>query len=148
MQFTNALISAITIAAASAAAIEKRSVVFKVTDLTASCIPHSSQCLYAFNVTQAGTMETVGVSCSALVTGKADGTLPDMEKYSGECEDSSRTFWFANTTTGLDFAVSQPISPSSNLTGSFLLPAKDFISTNSGTGSYETYKGPSSVNLS
>ncbi|KAF7887302.1 hypothetical protein EAF00_009596 [Botryotinia globosa] len=147
MQFSSAIISAITVALASAAAVEKRSSVFDVSDFSAGCIPHSSQCLYSFTVLQHGTMETTGVKCTALVTGNADGTLPDIPQWGGSCINSSRRFWVKRDGSGLNLFVSQQVTPSSNLTGSHLLPKSDLVMVANTISSTESYKGATSFGL-
>lgn len=148
MQFTTATLSAIFTAAATAAAIGKRDTIFSVSDFSAGCIPHSTQCLYSFTVLQAGTMETHGVNCSALVAANTDGTLPNIPQYGGACTDSSRTFWFTKEAAGLKFFVSQPVTPSSNQTGSYLIPDAQLTTTTYALGSIQSYSGPTSLSLS
>ncbi|TGO37685.1 hypothetical protein BHYA_0091g00170 [Botrytis hyacinthi] len=147
MQFSSAIISAITVALASAAAIEKRSTVFDVSDFSAGCIPHSGQCLYSFTVIQPGTMETTGVKCTALVSGKADGTLPDIPQWGGSCIESSRRFWVTREDAGLNFFVSQQVSPASNQTASHLLPNSELVMIANTMGSTQSYNGPTSFGL-
>ncbi|KAA8564886.1 hypothetical protein MFRU_008g02700 [Monilinia fructicola] len=148
MQFSTAVLSAITVAVASAATIGQRDTVFKVSAFSAGCIPHSTQCLYSFNVIQPGTMETTGVNCSALVPATSSGDLPDLAKWQGKCGESSRTFWLTHKDNGVEFTVSQPVTPSSNQTGSYLLPSSDFTKTETSINSIQSYNGPTSFNLS
>ncbi|TGO30749.1 hypothetical protein BPAE_0003g00330 [Botrytis paeoniae] len=147
MQFSSAIISAITVALASAAAIEKRSSVFAVSDFSAGCIPHSSQCLYSFSVLQSGTMETTGVKCTALVSANSDGTLPDIPQWGGSCIESSRRFWFTREDAGLNFFVSQQITPASNQTASHLIPNSELVTVANTIGSTQSYNGPTSFSL-
>ncbi|RAL61042.1 hypothetical protein DID88_010138 [Monilinia fructigena] len=149
MQFSTAVLSAITVAIASAATIGQRdNTVFKVSDFSAGCIPHSTQCLYSFTVIQPGTMETTGVNCSALAPAGPNGKLPDLAKWQGKCGISSRTFWLTHKHKGVEFTVSQPVTPSSNQTGSYLLPKSEFTTSQTTIGPVESYSGPSSFNLS
>ncbi|KAF5874912.1 putative 22kda glycoprotein [Botrytis fragariae] len=147
MQFSSAIISAITVALASAAAIEKRSSVFDVSDFSAGCIPHSSQCLYSFTVIQPGTMETTGVKCTALVAANTDGTLPDIPQWGGSCIESSRRFWVTREDAGLNFFVSQQVTPASNQTASHLLPNSELVMTANTISSTQSYTGPTSFGL-
>ncbi|CCD33652.1 hypothetical protein BofuT4_P067980.1 [Botrytis cinerea T4] len=147
MQFSSAIISAITVALASAAAIEKRSSVFDVSNFSAGCIPHSTQCLYSFTVIQPGTMETTGVECTALVTGNTDGTLPDIPQWGGSCINSSRRFWITREDDGLKFFVSQQVTPASNQTASHLLANDDLVMVSNTIGSTQSYKGATSFGL-
>ncbi|KAF7946926.1 uncharacterized protein EAE97_004175 [Botrytis byssoidea] len=147
MQFSSAIISAITVALASAAAVEKRDAVYNISEFSASCIPHSTHCLYSFSVIQPGTMETTGVKCSALVSENTDGTLPDIPQWGGSCIDSSRSFWVTRDSSGLNFFVSQPISVASNETATHLLPNSDLVMVANTIGSTQSYKGPTSFSL-
>ncbi|OLN96417.1 hypothetical protein CCHL11_00681 [Colletotrichum chlorophyti] len=134
-----------TAAVASAAVVGKRDVTFKVSGFSAGCIPHSTQCLYTFNVIQPGTMETTGVQCTALVPANTDGTLPDVKE--GACALSSRTFDVVRGDLGLTLTVSQPVTPSSNQTGSHLLPKDQFVIYNQPNAIVESYTGPSEFDL-
>ncbi|TGO70951.1 hypothetical protein BELL_0641g00040 [Botrytis elliptica] len=149
MQFSSAIISAITVALASAAAIEKRENVFDVSDFSAGCIPHSTQCLYSFTVIQSGSIETpaTGVKCNALVSANTDGTLPDIPQWGGSCINSSRRFWFTREDAGLNFFVSQQVSPASNQTASHLLPNSELVTVANSIGSTQSYNGPTSFGL-
>ncbi|APA07630.1 hypothetical protein SS1G_00849 [Sclerotinia sclerotiorum 1980 UF-70] len=148
MQFSSALISAITVALASAATIGQRDeAVFKVSDFSAGCIQHSTQCLYHFTLIQPGTMETVGVECSALVSAYTNGSLPNIGKWQGKCKDSSRTFWVVRQNEGLKLWASQPVTPASNQTASHLLPGTDFEMIKYSIGSVDSYTGPTAFDL-
>ncbi|KAI2631421.1 hypersensitive response-inducing protein [Hypomontagnella submonticulosa] len=132
-------------AAASAAAIGKRDTVFEVTNFSAGCIRHSTQCLYAFSVIQPGTMETTPVNCTAMVPGYVGGNLPDVKE--GTCAQSSRTFSVTRGTDGLTFTVSQPVTPSSNQTGTRLIPSDELVITNDPNAVVENYVGPREFSL-
>ncbi|KAH6659301.1 hypersensitive response-inducing protein [Truncatella angustata] len=132
-------------AVASAAIMGKRDTVYAVSDFSAGCIPHSTQCLYNFGVLQTGTMETTPVTCKALVSANTDGTLPDVQE--GTCEESSRTFSVVRSDAGLTLTVSQPVTPSSNQTGSHLLPSDEFAISNEPNAVVESYTGPTAFNL-
>ncbi|KAI1142110.1 hypersensitive response-inducing protein [Hypoxylon sp. FL0543] len=139
------LTNAALFAAASAAAISKRdSPVFSVTEFSAGCIPHSTQCLYGFSVIQPGTMETTPVNCSALVPGNG-GLLPDVKE--GACKLSSRTFSVVRGADGLTLTVSQPVTPSSNQTGSHLIPKDQLVVSDEPNAFVERYTGPRSFDL-
>ncbi|WYZ35892.1 hypothetical protein EsH8_X_000539 [Colletotrichum jinshuiense] len=135
-----------TAAVATAAVIGKRDVTFSVSNFAASCIPHSTQCSYTFTVIQPGTMETTGVDCSALVSGNTDGTLPDV-KGNGACDQSSRTFEVIRGDAGLTLTVSQPVTPSSNQTGSHLLPNDQFAISDEPNAKVQSYTGPTAFDL-
>lgn len=106
-----------------------------------ACAAHS----YAFTVLEAGTMETTGVSCSKL-TG-SDGTLPAVTD--GTCTDSSRTWTVAkNADGGLTLAVAQPVTPSSDKTGSYTIPASDLTTATTGASTQQSYTGPAAFDLS
>ncbi|OHE90499.1 hypersensitive response-inducing protein [Colletotrichum orchidophilum] len=142
MKFAAILASA---SVAAAAAISKRDVIFKVSNFGASCVPHSTQCSYGFTVIQPGTMETTGVNCTALVTGNPSGLLPDVTD--GTCGFSSRTFDIVRGVEGLTLTVSQPVSPTSNQTGSHLLSNCEFEISNQPNAVVQHYTGSPSFDL-
>ncbi|KAI0159301.1 hypothetical protein BJ166DRAFT_593493 [Pestalotiopsis sp. NC0098] len=141
--FATALLAA---TAVSAAAIGKRDVVFNVSDFSAACIAHSTQCSYSFGVLQPGTMETTPVTCKAMVTANNDGTLPDVTD--GTCENSSRTWTVTRGDAGLVFAVSQQVSAASSQTGTYTIPSSDLVKSDAPNAAVESYTGPTSFNLS
>ncbi|KAI0006254.1 hypothetical protein F4779DRAFT_29978 [Xylariaceae sp. FL0662B] len=132
-------------AAASAAAINKREAVFKVSDFSASCIPHSSQCQYSFGVLQPGTMETTPVKCSAMLT--SNNSLPDVPEGQGKCENSSRTFTVKRSAEGLTLTVKQPVTPSSDQSGSHLIPKDQIVSGTQPNAQVESYQGEPNFDL-
>ncbi|KAI5918738.1 hypersensitive response-inducing protein [Camillea tinctor] len=136
-------------ATAAAAALGKRADdVFAVSDFSASCIPHSTQCLYSFGVLQLGTMETTPVTCKAMAPAKSGNLLPDVTDAA--CTDSSRTFSVVSGADGLTLTVSQPVTPSSNQSASHLLPADQLSVSNNPenpNGNVQSYNGPTSFNL-
>ncbi|GKT94943.1 22kDa glycoprotein (hypersensitive response-inducing protein, EC91 protein) [Colletotrichum tofieldiae] len=142
MKFAAVLSSA---AVAAAAAISKRDVTFSVSDFSAGCIPHSTQCLISFTVIQPGTMETTGVECRTLVSAIPGGTLPDVKEAG--CTLSSRTFDLVRSPEGITLTVSQPVTPSSNQTGSHLLPSSEFKISNEPNAVVESYTGPTAFDL-
>ena len=90
-------------------------------------------------------METTGVKCSSMKG--SDGTLPAVTD--GTCTDSSRTWTVAKTSSGgLTLTVSQPVTPSSNQTGSYTIPASDLTMTQTGASTQQSYTGPTAFNLS
>lgn len=90
-------------------------------------------------------METTGVECSKM-TG-SDGTLPAVSD--GTCSESSRTWTVTKPALGgLVLTVSQPVTPSSNTTGSYTIPASDLAMTQTGASIQQSYTGPSSFALS
>ncbi|KAI0157873.1 hypersensitive response-inducing protein [Hypoxylon sp. FL1284] len=142
MKFSAATLFAAT---ASAAAVAKDSVLFSVTDFSAECIPHSTQCSYSFSVLQPNSMETTPVQCKAMLAGNLDGTLPDVRE--GACTESSRTFDIIRSVGGLTFTVSQPVSPKSNTTGTHLIPDDELVMSNEPNAVVQSYTGPSSFDL-
>lgn len=142
MQFLTILASA---AVASAAAIQQRDVTFKVSEFSAGCNPHSSQCSYSFTVIQPGTMETTGVKCSGVFQGQGTSTLPDVKE--APCTDSSRTFDVVRSAEGLTLTVSQPVTPSSNQTGSHLIPNDQLVVATQPNGQVQSYNGPAAFDL-
>jgi hypothetical protein len=150
----------------AAAAAVSATPVFKVSDFSAGCIPHSTQCLYVFtlnrwgffcdpnilafsyefDVIRPGTMETQPVHCTAMVSANTDGTLPDVKE--GPCDESSRTFDVVRTVDGLEFTVSQPSTPATNLTGFHLIPNDQLVISNEPNAVVQSYKGPEDFDLS
>ncbi|RYP39665.1 hypothetical protein DL768_010698 [Monosporascus sp. mg162] len=129
--------------AASAAAMKRQEAVFRVSDFSAACIPHSSQCLYSFGVLQPGTMEQTPVQCKAMVT--SDGTLPEIQD--GTCEESSRTFTVTKSAEGLTLVVSQPVTPSSNQTGQHLIPNSELVTSDEPNAMVQSYQGSPNFDL-
>ncbi|KAF4446655.1 22kda glycoprotein [Fusarium austroafricanum] len=139
MKFLSALVSA---AAVSAAATKYP--VYDVTEFSASCVPHSAECKYSFQVLQPGTMETHPVHCSALVHTK-NGLLPDVKN--AKCENSSRTFSVVRSKSGLTFSVSQPVSPISNTVGKHFIQNKELEVSKQPNAAVQSYKGPKAFKL-
>ncbi|PSR94437.1 hypothetical protein BD289DRAFT_427508 [Coniella lustricola] len=139
MQFSTAVValaSAMTVSA---------DVIFQVSNFTAACIPHSSECSYDFVVIQPGTMETTGVECTDMRV--SDGTLPAVAD--GTCAESSRTWTVTKPLTGgLVLTVSQPVTPSSNTSGTYTIPVTDLVLTQTGASIQQSYDGPTSFALS
>ncbi|KAL6399614.1 hypersensitive response-inducing protein [Ilyonectria robusta] len=141
--FTAAILSAVAVSASPVAVAADA--VFTVSDFSAGCIPHSTQCLYSFGVLQPGTMETTPVKCEALVTANTDGTLPNVKH--GKCKESSRLFSVTRGDKGLYLKVWQPVTPSSNQSGKHLLPKKDLVTSNKPNAVVQSYKGPKKFSL-
>lgn len=89
-------------------------------------------------------METTGVKCSASGPAGAGGELPEIKD--GACE-GSRTFTVAKGADGLTLTVTQPVTPSSNQSGSHLLAKADLKTTNEPNAVVQNYVGPKSFNL-
>ncbi|KAI4593910.1 hypothetical protein KJ359_008954 [Pestalotiopsis sp. 9143b] len=133
------------VAAVSAAAVASAQAVFSVSDFTASCIPHSSQCSYSFGVLQPGTMETTPVQCSDMLAASGTSNLPDVTD--GTCTDSSRTWTITRSDAGLVFTVTQPVTPSSNQSGTYTIPADQLAVATQPNAEVESYTGPTSFDL-
>ncbi|TDZ49748.1 hypothetical protein CTRI78_v007889 [Colletotrichum trifolii] len=142
MQFLNILATATV---ASAAAISKRDVTFAVSNFNAGCIPHSALCSYNFTVIQPGTMETTGVECSGLFLANGTSLLPNV--HEAPCKESSRTFDVARCPEGLTLTVSQPVTPSSNQTGSHFIPNDQLVIADQPNAAVQSYTGPTSFDL-
>ncbi|KAF3770143.1 hypothetical protein M406DRAFT_354295 [Cryphonectria parasitica EP155] len=139
MQFSTAIV---VLASAMSASAET---LFSVSDFTAACIPHSSQCSYNFKVLQPGTGETTGVTCSAQKT--SDGTLPAVTD--GTCTDSARTWTISKPAAGgLTLTVSQQVSAASSQSGSYTIPASDLTTSQTGASVQQSYTGPTAFDLS
>ncbi|KAI7778932.1 hypothetical protein LA080_001538 [Diaporthe eres] len=137
MQFSAAIL------AVTAASVASAEAVFKVSDFSASCIPHSAQCVYEFGVLQAGNGETTPVKCGAQVV--SDGSLPEITD--GTCEESSRTFTVTKADGGLVLTVTQPVTPSSNQSGKHTIPASELVTEQTGASSQQKYTGAASFDL-
>ncbi|KAI1498289.1 hypersensitive response-inducing protein [Biscogniauxia marginata] len=133
------------VAATASAAAVKRSDLFAVSDFSAGCIRHSTQCLYTFGVLQKGTMETTPVTCKAMVPASSDGTLPNVTD--GKCENSSRTFTVIRGTDGLTLKVTQPVTPSSDQSGTHLIPNSELAISDEPNAKVQSYTGPTSFAL-
>ncbi|KAK4183426.1 hypothetical protein QBC35DRAFT_112978 [Podospora australis] len=134
-------------AVASAAAIAKRDVVFKIRDFSATCVPHSALCFYSFNMFQPGTMDTLGYDCAASGVGGGVIGLPEVKQ--GTCPPSSRTFDAIPSEDGLTLIGRVQVSRLSYTTGSYFIP-KDHIQVIKGvtpTGDYTAYVGPKDFDL-
>ncbi|KAK2053676.1 hypersensitive response-inducing protein [Colletotrichum caudatum] len=144
MKFSAILSSA---AVAAAAVIDVRAVEYSVSNFTAGCIKHSTQCIIAFNVTQPG--ETIPVRCekyvSAIPGAGGPNVIPNV--IGAGCNNSSRTFDFVRNEGGASFSVSQQVSPLSNRTGSHELPSSELVITYEPNAWVENYTGPSFFNL-
>lgn len=88
-------------------------------------------------------METTPVTCTLLAT--SDGSLPAVTE--GGCQDSSRTFSVTKGADGLTLTVSQPVTPSSNQTGSHLIPSSELETSDQPNASVQTYTGPAEFDL-
>ncbi|KAI0134935.1 hypersensitive response-inducing protein [Daldinia grandis] len=142
MKFSAATLFAAT---AAAATVGKRDTVFSVSEFSAGCVRHSTQCVYSFSVIQPGTMETTPVKCSAAGPAGLGGELPEIKE--GVCQESSRTFSVTKGAEGLTLTVSQPVTPSSNQTGSHLIPNSELEITNEPNAIVQNYVGARSFNL-
>ncbi|KAK2024224.1 hypersensitive response-inducing protein [Colletotrichum zoysiae] len=124
-----------------------RAIEYSVSNFTAGCIQHSTQCIVAFLVAQPG--ETVPVRCdqrvSAIPGAGGPNLIPDV--VGAACTNSSRTFDFVRHDKGATLTVSQPITPSSNITGSHEISRSDFVVTYEPNAWVESYTGPSVFNL-
>ncbi|KAK6857788.1 glycoprotein [Apiospora arundinis] len=113
-------------AAAVFATAASAATVYEVSDFSAACIEHSVQCFYEFGVFQPGTMQTEPQSCKASALSGVDGKLAEVGPWEGKCDQTSKTFSVAHTADGgLKLTVSAPVSPSSNTTGVYTIPASD-----------------------
>ena len=146
MKFSAATLFAV---GASAAALAKRSPVYEISNFSAACIQHSVQCFYEFGIFRPGTMQTEPQSCKAIILSNVDGKLPDLGPWEGKCEQTSRTFSVARTPEGgLTLTASAPVSPISNTTGSYTIPASDLAMQGAPPSIRQVYVGPRSFVLS
>ncbi|KAI3390262.1 hypothetical protein diail_10796, partial [Diaporthe ilicicola] len=136
MQFSTGALLALAASVASA------DPVFHVSDFQAACVEHSSQCSYSFGVVKTGSGETTPVQCSALLT-SGNGELPEVTD--GTCTNSSRTWtitkFSTNHASGLELAVTQPVTPSSSQTGRYDLFSGSFEMQQTGSSTQQVYVG-------
>ncbi|KAK2039720.1 hypersensitive response-inducing protein [Colletotrichum somersetense] len=124
-----------------------RTIEYSVSNFTAGCIKHSTQCNIAFDVAQPD--ETIPVRCdkwiSAIPGAGGPNVIPNI--IGAGCTNSSRTFDFVRDEQGFNLTVSQETSRLSYRTGSHTLPSTDFVLTYEPNAWVETYTGPSAFNL-
>ncbi|CAG9986867.1 unnamed protein product [Clonostachys byssicola] len=160
--------STIAFAAGATAAVYKRQdTVFEVTNFSASCIPHSTQCRlldlvysvgtvaddclvssYDFDVFEPGTMQTTPQHCAAMVSADGIGELPALDN--GECEQTSKTFKIIKSFGGLALYVYEPVTPSSNKSGVHQIQTAELemvVPAENPNGAHQVYKGPTSFPL-
>jgi len=145
MKYISAVLVLAAIAAGAALPVQSRdSPLWKVSDFSASCTPHSVMCYYSFGVIQADNGETTPVKCSASLVG--GGHLPPVTD--GQCENSSRTFDVARGDDGsLELTITQPVTPSSNQSGEYTIPADQIVLEVTGATQQERYVGPTSFDI-
>lgn len=110
---------------------------------TAPVLTHASSRSYEFGVLQAGNGETTPVQCRAQVV--SDGSLPEITD--GTCTESSRTFTVAKADGGLVLTVTQPVTPSSNQSGSHTIPASELVMEQTGASTQQKYTGATAFDL-
>ena len=103
---------------------------------------------YEFGVFQPGSYQKEPQHCRTQVLGLANADLPEVGPWEGKCEETSKTFSVARTADGgLTLTVSQPVSPISNTTGTYTIPAAELEHQQSGASIREVYIGPTSFDL-
>ncbi|ROV96937.1 hypothetical protein VSDG_04092 [Cytospora chrysosperma] len=136
--------SATFLALASAMAVSATPA-FTVSDFSASCVPHSGQCLYSFSCIRPQSMDINAIKCSKMVTG-SDGSLPTVPE--GTCEQSSRTWAINKNADGsLLFQISWPVSRLTNETASYTIPATDLTFSTTGASTQQSYTGPTTFDM-
>ncbi|QSZ32949.1 hypothetical protein DSL72_002532 [Monilinia vaccinii-corymbosi] len=148
MKFSAAVLSAISVAVASASVIGQRddNPVFKVTGFSGSCIEHSTQCSLEFSYQTANGNMPSPVRCSDLRNAKGTGMIADIPEWEGKCENSA-SWAFIRENTGFTIKITMPDSPASNTTGHATLPATDFVTRSNNVNTIEYYKGTPCFNL-
>ncbi|KAI3396490.1 hypothetical protein diail_12110 [Diaporthe ilicicola] len=140
MQFSAAIL---VVAAASVASADA---VFRASDFSAECVAQKKMCSYNFGIIQVGNGETIPVDCKASVRG-IDGSLPAVTDGHGTCDNSSRTFTVDKTAAGLVLTVSQPVTPSSNQSGSHTIDSHDLQYKQTGGSQLQVYVGSKDFDL-
>lgn len=90
-------------------------------------------------------METTPVQCSDMLNASGTSNLPDVTD--GTCTDSSRTWTITRSDAGLVFTVTQPVTPSSNQSGTYTIPADQLAVATEPNAEVESYTGPTSFDL-
>ncbi|ATZ50557.1 hypothetical protein BCIN_06g00540 [Botrytis cinerea B05.10] len=140
MKFSATLISALSVATASAAAIQERAgTLFTITDFKAACTS-STSCSYSFEYA-IGTGTTGSSTACSTTLSTTGGKLPDIATKGARC--GGITYWFTRTSEGLKVYNSLQITYTSR-TGSYVIPTSE-LST---SGGFEHYTGPTTFALS
>lgn len=92
---------------------------------------------------QAGNGETTPVECSAMVV--SNGALPEITD--GTCKESSRTFTVAKAGDDLVLTVTQPVTPSSDQSGSHTIAAAELEFEQTGASRQQKYTGAKEFDL-
>lgn len=104
---------------------------------------------YKFGIFQPGTMQTEPQTCETMVISGVDGKLPTVGPWEGKCMYTSKTFSVAPTPEGgLILTASAPVTPISNTTGSYTIPASDLAMQGAPPSIRQVYVGPTSFVLS
>ncbi|CAN8096216.1 unnamed protein product [Discula destructiva] len=136
-----------TFLALAAAMTASATPIFSVTNFTAACIPHSSQCSYDFQLYAPGQMGgDRPMHCSEMLISDGLGTLPPVTN--GTCENSSRTWTITKLPAGgLEFEISQQVTPISFNTGSRNITTCELTIEVTGASSQQRYVGPAAFDL-
>ncbi|KAG8162979.1 hypothetical protein KVR01_007457 [Diaporthe batatas] len=137
MQFSAAVL-------ALAASVAAQKPVFEISDFSAACVAHGSECIYEFGLFQSGGYQTEPQHCRAQVQ-TTDGTLPEV--LDGTCEATSRTWTVTKADGGLVLEVTQQVTPASNTTGKHAIPASELELVQAGASGYQQYTGPKEFGL-
>ncbi|KAK3380899.1 hypothetical protein B0H63DRAFT_415629 [Podospora didyma] len=128
---------------ASAAPVEPRVVAqeFDVSDFSAGCIPHSSQCSISFKV--ASNQTPFPTTCSFFGQGLGVGSLPDVGFTA--CADASVVWSFRAVHIGdgqAPFYELALATAEQSLAASKFFPASDFPYIDDKSSVHQSYSGP------
>ncbi|KAG8156837.1 hypothetical protein KVR01_013250 [Diaporthe batatas] len=140
MQFTTAIL------AFAAASVANAEVLFKASAFNAACVPHGSECIYAFDVISTDNASAAPVSCRAQVQ-TTDGTLPEVKAGEGKCGESDLTFFVAKNGDGLRVSVSKPVSTTVQRVGSHIITGGEIELEQAGASGGQKYTGPAAFDL-
>ncbi|KAI0477065.1 hypothetical protein GGR56DRAFT_387745 [Xylariaceae sp. FL0804] len=141
-------------AAASAAAIRSANQTwsYTVSNFTAGCIPHSTECSYEFDVMVSDFGAGASGHCSKTMG--SDGSLPGFD-VPQECTNLQYTFAVyaspEGNAGGLDLEVDTPNVATNDggvVQGLYSIPAAELEYTSTGAGEVQTYTGPESFTFS
>ncbi|KAK6953854.1 hypothetical protein Daesc_003816 [Daldinia eschscholtzii] len=126
--------------AAAAGSVAERDAVFSVSNFSAGCMRHSTQCVYHFSLSSPGAGEAKPVECSAPGPAGPNGELPEIKQ--GKCADATKSFSVAKVPEGLNFSVT-----SGEQTASHLIPKSQLVTSNEPNNVVQNYNGPTSFEL-
>ncbi|KAK7755718.1 hypothetical protein SLS62_002330 [Diatrype stigma] len=139
-----AAVAALATLASGASLQKKQSTEIQIGAFTASCVPHSVMCNYAFEVTSDPSLSPS--HCSAFVQGP--DSLPAVAN--GACPDNVAYTWSIDKVEagGLNFKISFPFNARSNITYCHSIAADELTVDDNGSVQDQRYTGPANFTAS